>query len=474
MVGTVRHFDLAIIGSGSGNTLPDERFAHLDIALIEHGVFGGTCLNVGCIPTKMYVYAADVAREIGDAARYGIDATVDKIRWADIRDRVFHRIDPISECGRRCRAEGSPNLTLYTGHATFTGPKRLSVALPSGEVEEITADRVVIAAGSRAMVPSVVTRSGVPYQTSDTVMRIDELPRRLVILGGGFIGAEFAHVFSAFGVEVTVVTRGPKLLRHLDLTLSTRFTELARCLWTVHTNAVIDDVCTIGSGVRIALSDGTSVDADVLLVATGRVPNGDRMGLPAAGVATHPDGRVVVDDYQRTSVDGIYALGDVSSPYQLKHVANHETRIVAHNLLHPDAPKRADHRFVPSAVFTSPQLATVGLSEDECRERSLRYVSVVQDYGSVAYGWAMEDTTGFCKLLADPSTGQLLGAHVMGAQASTVIQPLIQAMSFGLGAREMAHSQYWIHPALPEIVENALLSLPLDRPGRHSPGSLLS
>ncbi|HEY2205887.1 MAG TPA: mycothione reductase [Pseudonocardia sp.] len=457
----MRHFDLVIVGSGSGNSLPDERFAGWDVAIVEHGVFGGTCLNVGCIPTKMYVYAADVAREVADAERYGVDATVDKVRWADIRDRVFGRIDPISEGGRRYRAEGSPNVTLYSGHGSFTGPRRMSVALPDGRTEEFTADRFVLAAGSRSSVPPVIEASGVPFHTSDTVMRIDELPRRLIVVGGGYIGAEFAHVFSAFGSEVTLVTRGPALLRHLDQTISELFTDLARERWDVHTGAASLSCAYADDEVHLELEDGTSVTGDLLLVATGRVPNGDRMNLDAAGVAVEEDGRVRVDAYQRTTAEGIYALGDVSSPYQLKHVANHEAKIVSHNLLHPDSPRAADHRFVPAAVFTAPQVATVGLTEDECRERGVDYVSVVQEYGSVAYGWAMEDTTGFCKLLADPRTGQLLGAHIMGSQASTVIQPLIQAMSFGLPAREMAAGQYWIHPALPELVENALLALPL-------------
>jgi mycothione reductase len=211
----------------------------------------------------------------------------------------------------------------------------------------------------------------------------------------------------------------------------------------------------------VELTDGTVVRGDLLLVATGRVPNGDRLDLPEAGIPTHPDGRIVVDDQQRTPVDGIFALGDVSSPYQLKHVANHESRVVQHNLLHPDEPCSTDHRFVPSAVFTDPQIASVGLTEAECRAEGLDYAVKVQAYGDVAYGWAMEDVTGFLKVLAERGTGRLLGAHVMGPQASTVIQPLIQAMTFGLGAREMAIGQYWIHPALPEVIENALLGLDL-------------
>ena len=221
-------------------------------------------------------------------------------------------------------------------------------------------------------------------------------------------------------------------------------------------------MCAASRGdVALELADGSSVRGDLLLVATGRRPNSDRLDLDRTGVATHPDGRIIVDDQQRTGVDGIFAMGDVSSVHQLKHVANHEAKVVAHNLLHPDAPRRSDHRFVPAAVFTEPQIAAVGHTEAECRAAHVDYTAAVQDYGAVAYGWAMEDTTGFCKVIAERGSGRILGAHVMGAQASTVIQPLIQAMSFGLGAREMATGQYWIHPALPEVVENALLDLDL-------------
>jgi mycothione reductase len=457
----VRHHDLVVIGTGSGNSIVDERFAHLDVALVEHGVFGGTCLNVGCIPTKMYVYAADVAQAVRHAGRYGVDATVDKVRWTDIRDRIFGRIDPISEGGREYRVDRSPNVTVYEGHARFTGPKELAVARTDGSgTDAFSAEKIVLAAGSRPVIPDVVTESGVPYETSDTVMRIDALPEHVVILGSGYIGVEFAHVFAALGAHVSIVGRS-SLLRHLDETICERFTEIAQRQWDVHLGHEVTHVHGSHGDVVLELADGTSVHGDLLLVATGRRPNSDRLDLDRTGVATHPDGRIVVDAEQRTGVDGIFALGDVSSAYQLKHVANHEAKVVAHNLLHPDAPRQSDHRFVPAAVFTDPQIAAVGLTEAECRAAQLDYTAAVQEYGDVAYGWAMEDTTGFCKVIAECGSGRVLGAHVMGAQASTVIQPLIQAMSFGLGAREMATGQYWIHPGLPEVVENALLGLDL-------------
>jgi mycothione reductase len=454
----VRHHDLIVIGSGSGNSFLDARFEHLDVALVEHGTFGGTCLNVGCIPTKMLVHPADVARAITRATHLGIDASVDKVRWTDIRDRVFGRIDPISHAGREYRAHRCRHITLYEGHARFTSERELRV---DGPEVTLTAERIVIAAGSRPTVPRVVAESGVPFHTSDTVMRIDALPEHLVVLGSGYIAAEFAHVFSALGSAVSVVGRSTPMLRGQDETVSERFTELARGRWDVHLGAEPVRARGDAGEVVLDLADGAAVHGDLLLVATGRIPNGDRLDLPSGGVPTHPDGRVVVDEFQRTPVEGVYALGDVSSPFQLKHVANHESKVVAHNLLHPDRPRRTDHRFVPAAVFTEPQIAAVGRTEQQCRAEHLDYAVKVQAYGDVAYGWAMEDDTGFCKVLAERGTGRLLGAHVMGPEASIVIQPLIQAMSFGLGAHEMATGQYWIHPALPEVIENALLGLHL-------------
>jgi mycothione reductase len=451
----VPHYDLVIVGSGSGNSLVTPALADRRIAIVEQGVFGGTCLNVGCIPTKMYVYPADLAAHADDWARLGLHGDAPKADWQAIRDRVFGRIDPISAGGREYRVAGTPNVTLYEAHAEFDAPRTLR--LSTGET--LSADQVVLATGSRATVPEVVARAGVPFHTSDTIMRIDELPERLVVLGGGFIAAEFAHVFSAFGVHVTVIARSG-LLRHLDDEITERLTQLVHERWHLRTGVAPTAVRGAAGEVAVELSDGSSVCGDLLLVATGRVANGDRLNLPAAGVEAHPGGRIKVDRFQRTSAPGVWALGDASSEYQLKHVANAEMRTVAHNLAHPDDLVATDHRFVPAAVFTRPQLAAVGLTERQAAARG-RYVTAVQTYGSTAYGWAMEDTTSVCKLVADPESGRLLGAHLMGEQAATLIQPLIQAMSFGLPAREMARGQYWIHPALTEVVENALLALDL-------------
>ena len=469
------HYDLVIIGSGSGNSLVTPDFEGRRTAVVDRGIgsqaaFGGTCLNVGCIPTKMFVYAADVAHTVRDAARFGIDASLDGVRWPDIRDRIFGRIDPISEGGKDYRRDAE-HTDAYLGQARFVGERELEVeiTLPGGGHEvgtrhRITGDQVVIATGARPRVPDVIRDSGVPFHTSDTVMRLEELPASLVVVGGGVIAAEFAHVFSALGVHVTVITRTDRLLRALDAELSEAFTELARERWHVHTDAEPTAARLGGDGIELDLADGTVVTGELLLVATGRQPNSDDLGLEAAGVAVREDGRIEVDEHGRTSASGVWSLGDVSSPYQLKHVANHEARVVAHNLVHPDALMSFDHRYVPAAVFSDPQVATVGLTEEQAREQGYDVTTKTQRYGDVAYGWAMEDTTSLFKVVGDRRTGQVLGAHAIGPHSSSLIQPVIQALSLGgptgpLTASQLARGQYWIHPALAEVLENALLGL---------------
>lgn len=457
------HFDIAIIGTGSGNSILDERYTDKTVAICEQGVFGGTCLNVGCIPTKMFVYAADIAQHIRESARYGVDARLEGVRWPDIVSRVFGRVDPIALSGENYR-RASPNVEVFASHTRF-GPTRSDgrYTLRTADGDEFTADQVVVAAGSRAVIPEAIAECGVPYHTSDTIMRIADVPEHLIIVGGGFIGCEFAHIFSALGSQVTLLLRGSTLLRGHDDEITMRFTDLAAKKWSIRDHHEVADARRVGDGVEITCQDGTKVRGDALLVATGRVPNGDLLDAEQAGVKVTGDGRVVVDEYQRTTARGVFALGDVSSEYQLKHVANHEARVVRHNLLQDwddtDALMTSDHRYVPSAVFTDPQIASVGLTENQARAQGFDVRVKVQDYGDVAYGWAMEDTTGIVKVIVDGDTGLILGAHIMGHQASSLIQPVIQAMSFGLPAQEMARGQYWIHPALPEVVENALLAL---------------
>ncbi|GKV72908.1 MULTISPECIES: mycothione reductase [Pseudarthrobacter] len=467
------HYDLAIIGSGSGNSLITPYWDNKRVALIDGGVFGGTCLNVGCIPTKMFVYPAGLAAAHHEAARLGVDLSLDKVHWNGIRDRIFGRIDSISSAGRDYRAKELDHVDLYEDYAHFTGPR----ALRTESGVDITAEQVVVAAGSRAVLPDVPGIGLPQVHTSDTVMRIDGLPERVVVVGGGYIAAEFAGIFHGFGSVVTQVNRSHRLLRGHDADISVRFAAAAASRWRLEPGFSLQSIKDTGTGtveVNFADAEGRPlcVPADVVLLATGRVPNTDRLGVEAAGFDVDDDGTLAVDARLRVlshgePLDGVYALGDVANRYQLKHVANREARVVAHNLEHPDRLRRIDYTAVPAAVFSNPQVASVGLTEEEARSRAAAgtdIVTAVQDYGTTAYGWAMEDGEGVVKLVAEKSSGRLLGAHILGHEASILLQPLVQAMAGSVPVHELARGPYWIHPALTEVVENALLALDVDLP----------
>ncbi|MGN6253006.1 MAG: mycothione reductase [Marmoricola sp.] len=458
------HFDLVVLGAGSGNMVLDRRFAGWSVAIVEPGRFGGTCLNVGCIPTKMYVHPADVARATRSAAPLGVRAEVDGVDWAAVRDRVFARIDPLGPAEHDRRA-GLPGTTVYDAAARFVGDRVLELTPNDGGApERITATHVVVAVGSRVVLPPLPGLADVPHHTSDTVMRLPHLPRRVVIVGGGFVAAEFAHVFSSYGAEVVQVHRGPQLLGKEDEDVAATFTARAGRQWDLRLSTSVVSAEPWREGAALTLGDGSVLETDCLLLATGRTSNADLLGLEAGGIAADQASVIRVDAQQRTSAPGVWALGDAANHHQLKHVANREARTVRHNLLNPGSMVATDDRFVPSAVFTSPQVASVGLTEQAARAAGTPYVSAMHGYADVAYGWAMGaegpgDGGPFVKLLADPDSGLLLGAHVIGPEASLLLQPLLQAMVFGQPAHEVARAPYWIHPALSEVVENALLDL---------------
>ncbi len=451
------HFDLVVVGAGSGNSLLTPELADLRVAIVERGDFGGTCLNRGCIPSKMLVHVADVAEATRRAGRLGISARLDEVRWPEVSERVFGRIDPIAAAGEEYR-QSLANVAVYKGQARFCGPRRLEV-----DGAPVTGDAVVLAAGARPFIPPQPDLSTVDYQTSDTIMRLPEPPRRLLIWGGGYIAAELAHVFGAAGSDVTIINRGPRLLRAEDIDVSEAFTAAYRKRFRVLTGAEVltaEATATGAAALRVRRDGGEeTVSGDVLLVAAGRIPNGDELAVAAAGVALDAAGYVVTDEYGRTTAEGVWALGDISNPNQLKHVANAEARAVAHNLAHPEDLRPLALGPIPHAVFASPQVASVGSTEQALQEADRSYLRSVRPYSDTAYGWALEDETGFCKVLSDPATDRLLGAHICGPDAAVLLQQLVQAMACDLSVDRIARGQMYIHPALSEVVEQALLGL---------------
>jgi mycothione reductase len=252
------------------------------------------------------------------------------------------------------------------------------------------------------------------------------------------------------------------LVAHEDQDVAERITEVSADRFDLRLHSTVTAVHREGDVIVLSVDEHghrDRVEVDMLLVATGRRPNGDQLAVEATGVALDDLGYVATDLHLETATEGIYALGDVRNQMQLKHVANYEARVIQHNLLHPDDPIEIDERAVPHAVFGHPQIASVGATEQELRAAGARYLVGHRAHGGTAYGWAMEDTEGFLKVLVDPETDLILGAHVIGHQASILIQPLVQAMRFGQTAQQVARGQMWPHPALTEVIENALLDL---------------
>jgi mycothione reductase len=475
-------FDLAIIGTGSGNSVLTPEFEDWKVAIVERAVFGGTCLNAGCIPSKMFVIPADRMVEAAEASeRLDVDIEARSADWPAMRDRVFGRIDPIAAGGTEYR-HSQDHVTVLHGDGRFVGDHRLAVRSPDGTTTEITADRFVLAAGARPRVPDVPGLQGTPFHTSDSIMRIDELPEHLIILGGGFIAAEMGHVFASLGSRVSVVHRGDRMLRHEDPDVSKRFTdtfcERIDTYFHAETTSVEHRdgrfVLSIDQKPEAVQLPGhrrcSELHGDVLLVTTGRDPNGDQLAVTETGVQLDHHGYVITDDTLATGVPGIWALGDIRNPLQLKHLANQEQRVVSHNLLHPHAPISIDQRVVPHAVFSHPQVGSVGSTVLELRAEGRMFIEGHCDYAGVAYGWALEDTTGFAKVLIDAADATILGAHIIGPQSATLIQQIAQAMQFGITADRLARDQIWCHPALPELLENALLDalaqMPVQLPAR--------
>ena len=444
------HHDLLIIGAGSGNTIIGPEHDHLDIAIAEPAEFGGTCMNRGCIPSKMLVYAADLSLNAQTANKLGVNSSFSGVDWEGIQRRIFGRIDPIAEAGLNYR-ESLENVTVYRDKAAFISEN--TVALGK---EVVSADQIVIAAGASPVIPHLSGLNETPFHTSDSIMRITSLPDHIVIVGGGFIAIEMAHIFGSFGSEVTMILRGDELLREADSSIRERITRIYKDRFTIYPSEEIEQISHAGKFL-INLKKGNAIEADELLIATGRYPNTGFLEPEKGGIECDEAGYVITDEYLRTSAPRVWALGDVTNPLQLKHTANAEARIISHNLLNPENLLKIDRSVIPKAVFGNPQIATVGFTEDDLLNGGVPYLKSIRDYSDTAFGWAMEDEQGFVKLLIDPSTRLLLGAHIIGYQASTLIQQLVTTMSISMTVDELARNQLYVHPALTEVIEQALL-----------------
>jgi dihydrolipoamide dehydrogenase len=393
----MRNFDLIVIGSGSGlEVSADASDAGWNVAVIEEGPFCGTCLSRGCIPSKMLIHYADVMLTVQNAASFGIHAKVERIDWPFIVKRAFEEVDSdaaMIERGNR----NSPNIEVFKGRGRFTEPKTIEV-----NGEELTAETILIAAGTRPWVPEIPGLDQTPYITSDQALPLPEQPRRLTVVGGGYIAAELAHFFGALGTEVTIIHRRALMLREEDDAVARRFTEVYQRRFNTVLDATVSGVSANNSEITVEVTtpDGSrSTTSDTLLMATGRVPNTDILDVAATGVELNQRGYVNTDEYLQTNVPGIWALGDIVGRYLLKHSANLEAAYLSNNILDPANSVAVDYHAMPHAIFASPQVASVGMTQQEAEGRGTAYVVATYDYSDTAYGASIEDKDGFVKVL---------------------------------------------------------------------------
>lgn len=441
-----RNFDLIVIGGGTGrDVVLAAEAAGMRVALVEARELGGTCHNRGCMPTKMLIHSADIAEAALSGPRFGVTSTVEGVDLPAMVARVFGVLDE-ERFEREESLRASRLVTWFEGEGRFTSPRTIRV----GD-ETICADRVVIAAGSRPVVPPIPGLDAVPHVTSDEAMRLTELPRRLAIIGGGYVAAEFAHLFGSLGSEVTIIEMADRLLPVVDREISEWFTRDAADRYDVRLRATVKHVATVEGGIEVVLADGEPVIADTLLVATGRRPNSDRLSLGAAGVEVDARGMIRIDEELRTTAEGVWAFGDIAGPLPLKHVAVRQAKHLTRGLIDGDW-RPIDYGTIPQAVFTSPQVAAVGRTEQQLIDGGVEYVVGRHEFRHTAMGMALGEN-GLAKILASPEGG-LLGVHIVGPHASILIQEAVVAMTT-TGRVDAITNAVHVHPALPQVLEAA-------------------
>lgn len=447
-------FDLIVIGGGAGNKVASAATTEdLDVALVEKGPLGGACLTRGCDPSKTLIHRADIVEQIRRSEAFGIDAELTGIDFASIVEESNEPFDAkAAEMEERMRDDG--NLTLYKTEGRFVDERTLRV-----DDERITGRKVLVAAGTRPAIPSSIDGiDEVEYSTSTEALRWSERPERLVIIGGGYIAAELGYLYGSLGTDVTIVGRSDALLSREDVDVRRTFTEAFERRYDVRTGHEATAVSQSDGEftVRAETDDGDEIEVsgDELLVATGRTPNSDILDVGKAGIETDEDGRVKANEYLETTAENVWALGDIVGNYQFRHSATHEAQYAVRNAI--GGQRRAvDYPGMSHAIFTSPQIASTGRTEQEVDESDRAYEIGKKAYSDVAMGTAIKERDGFVKVIADSNGEDVLGCHIIGPDASTLIHEVTVALASGSGTVSDVTDAIHIHPALNEVVQAA-------------------
>jgi dihydrolipoamide dehydrogenase len=464
----MNEYDLIVVGTGSAMSVADAMIQmnpRMNIAVIDKDEPGGICLTRGCIPTKILLYPAELVRVIESARNLGIDVDIKKVDFTHVMERmrslIYRDIN-----GIRTGLLNSPNIDYYRYVGEFVKPYTLSVG-----TETITSKKILLCTGSKPFIPKIKGLNDVGYLTSDTVLKLQKAPSDLAILGGGYIAAEYGHFFSAMGTKVTIIGRNPQFLPQEEPEIS----AMGKREMSKHMNIITNhEVVEIKKSLRgkkrvIARNRSTrkkiAISASEIMVATGRSSNSDILHPEKGGIKTDDKGWILTNEFLETSQPNVWALGDANGKYLFKHVANHEAMVVYYNAVLKKKLK-VDYHAVPHAVFTHPEIASVGMKEKEAISEfgESKVLIGFQRYQDTAKGEAMGVQDYFVKVIVEKESNKILGAHIIGPQASILIQEIINLMYTKDQSMGPIRDGMHIHPALSEVVERAFGQL---IPARH-------
>lgn len=456
----VKKFDLIVIGSGAGLDVASAAAqTGMKVAIVEKSRMGGTCLNRGCIPSKLLIHSADIAEVIKTAHVFGIQVERFTIDFRKIVDRVNSIIDSDSDDIRK-GFNRSENPKLFPLDCTFVDEKTLLVG-----GDKITSNIILIAAGTRPAIPKIKGLERTNYLTSDEALRLPRQPKVLTIIGGGFIAAELGHFFGSLGTKINIIQKHKYLIHNEDYEISKKFTEIFSSKYNVCLQCIPERVTKkngkfVVSVKRFRSTKYLEIESDQLLLATGRVPNSDTLNLSNTGVNVNDDGYINVDKNLETNVNGIFALGDIIGRYQFRHSANLEAQYAFYNILNHKKKIPVDYRAIPRAIFSSPQMAGVGYTEQELKQSGKKeYVKSIYRYIDTAMGKALEEKEGFVKLLVSKENRKILGCHIIGSQASILIHEVLVAIKSGDGTIDNIAKTVHVHPALSEVIVRAAVAM---------------
>jgi glutathione reductase (NADPH) len=437
-------FDLFVIGAGSGGVRASRMAAAYGarVAIAEEYKVGGTCVIRGCVPKKLLVYGAHFAEDLDDAAMFGWDVPTKTFNWPVLRDNVLAEVSRLE--GAYTDTLTNHKVTIFHERATLTGPN--SVKLASGK--DVTAEKILIATGARPVMPEI---DGIEHAiSSNEVFHLEELPKRIVIVGGGYIANEFAGIFQEFGTHVTLVNRSDTLLRHYDQQIVDRLIQISvRKGIDFQFNAMIDRVERRENGsLHIKMTGCDDFEADQLLFATGRRPNIEGLGLKDVGVEVGDKCQIKVDADNRTSVPSIFAVGDVTDRVQLTPVAIREGHAFADTFF-GNKPHQIDYGCIPSAVFSHPPLAGVGLTEGEARNRLGTVKTYTSDFRAMKNVLAGRNERSLYKLVVDGETDEIVGIHMIGPDAPEILQAAAIAVKAKLKKADFDDTVA-LHPTMAE------------------------